>query len=481
MLAISTTQALSLIDPGTLKIAPSSVLSGHAFPQTPTASVWSQDNSALFIAFQESIHLYSPSGVPISEIHSSEEPITCLIAKERGQIVIFGASNNVHILEHGSGVGKICQTLASHQSPVNSLSLSNDGTLLASTSLSTAHVHNLSMGSHTVLRGLPQSGQITTCAFHPHSRTRLLLGMGRQVLVYDTTRPSGPLKAVAMSDASSGDIVALACSPFSKTLVVVATSGGSVGLVDLDKEKGCVCLAVLSPIGSNMQHSLFRTMNLKMPLTTATFSPEGAALYFGTENGKLLMVDLRALEKPPKCINIGEGGHRVECMSFQVSLISLSLPSILIPWDLQKKLKTGVESKGKMVASTSVKATEPLGTTTNATRRPLAIKVVSSPGRAHAKAGSSAGSPARLVRKTTTAPSIRKAATPVKTPKPAEKRVFSPVRDPLNNSSGGDDISGSFSWLLTQPTNAHSIHSGNGDIRFPQEEQSTKGESWWHL
>jgi protein NEDD1 len=57
-----------------------------------------------------------------------------------------------------------------------------------------------------------------------------------------------------------------------------------------------------------------------MPLTSASFSPEGAALYFGTENGKLLIVDLRALDKPPKSIIVGEGRCRIECMSFQVSV-----------------------------------------------------------------------------------------------------------------------------------------------------------------
>lgn len=65
---------------------------------------------------------------------------------------------------------------------------------------------------------------------------------------------------------------------------------------------------------------LFRTLNLKMPLTSASFSPEGTALYFGTENGKLLIVDLRMLDKAPQCINISEGGCRVQCMSFQVYL-----------------------------------------------------------------------------------------------------------------------------------------------------------------
>lgn len=63
-----------------------------------------------------------------------------------------------------------------------------------------------------------------------------------------------------------------------------------------------------------------------MPLASASFSPEGATLYFGTENGKLLIVDLRALDKPPKCIIVGEGGHRIKCISFQVIFNLLAYP-----------------------------------------------------------------------------------------------------------------------------------------------------------
>jgi protein NEDD1 len=320
MLAISTTEALSLLDTTTLKNSPSSVSSGQPFSAPPIASVWSQDNSNLLVAFSDSIYQYSPAGTQVNEIYSRSDGITCIIAKDKGQAIIFGELNKVNVLEYGSGTGKITQTLAPHKSPVNALSLSNDSTLLASTSSSAAYVQNLSLGSHTILRGLPQSsGQITTCAFHPHSRTRLLLGMKKQILVYDTTRPSGPVKAIPISDATSGDIVAVACSPFSKTLVAVATSGGNVGLVDLDKEKRYVChIYIYRKYFLTPFRSLFRTLNLKMPLTSASFSPEGAALYFGTENGKLLIVDLRALDKPPKCISIGEGGCRIECMSFQV-------------------------------------------------------------------------------------------------------------------------------------------------------------------
>jgi len=243
MLALSTTQALTLVEV-VLKNPPSSVTSGQPFPSPPTASVWSQDNTKLFVAFPDSIQQYSPSGSHTSKMYSSRDTITSLTAKDIGHALVFSESNNIHVLEYGSGTGKVTQTFTSHKSPINALSLSNDSTLLASISSSAVHVHNLSLGSHTILRGLPQSsGPITTCAFHLHSRTRILLGQRKQLLIYDTTRPSGPVKVIPMSDASSGDIVAVACSPFSKTLIAVATSGGNVGLVDLDKEKGYVCHA----------------------------------------------------------------------------------------------------------------------------------------------------------------------------------------------------------------------------------------------
>ena len=57
---------------------------------------------------------------------------------------------------------------------------------------------------------------------------------------------------------------------------------------------------------------------MKVPLTSVAFSPEGAAIYLGTENGKLLLLDLRALDKPPKPIIISETGCRIEALCVQV-------------------------------------------------------------------------------------------------------------------------------------------------------------------
>jgi len=252
MLAVTTTDALTLVDPVTLKRAPSSLPSCLSLVAHPTASFWSPDNTSVFLSSSHIIHKYDPSSNALKDIHSIRGPegsISHLVAKDKVTI-IFNEAHKVHVLECGStsGTTKISQTYESHQTPITSLSLSNDSTLLASTSAGAAHVHNLTLGSHTVLRGLALAGQsITTSAFHPHSRTRLLLGIGKQVVVYDTTRPSGPIKTIPIGDTTSGEITAIACSPFSKTLVALATTGGHVGLVDLDKEKRCSLNFFITP------------------------------------------------------------------------------------------------------------------------------------------------------------------------------------------------------------------------------------------
>ena len=73
-------------------------------------------------------------------------------------------------------------------------------------------------------------------------------------------------------------------------------------------------------------YRLFRTLPLEARLTSLVFSPEGAALYAGTEDGRVLVLDLRALDKPPKPIIVNEESGPVVCMAVQVSTSSLQRP-----------------------------------------------------------------------------------------------------------------------------------------------------------
>lgn len=59
---------------------------------------------------------------------------------------------------------------------------------------------------------------------------------------------------------------------------------------------------------------------MKTPLTCCAFTAEGAAIYLGTENGKLFILDLRSLEKEPKSFTIGDGTAPVKAINVQASI-----------------------------------------------------------------------------------------------------------------------------------------------------------------
>ncbi|KAK0463510.1 WD40-repeat-containing domain protein [Desarmillaria tabescens] len=428
MLAVAVTGSLAILDAATVKRSPSTFSPCLNLPSPPTACSWSTDNAFLFLSSSRTIHKYDPTCNSLEDLYTSPETadISHISVKDKVTIA-FSAGDKVHVLECGS-TPKIAQTFKSHKSPITSLAISNDGTLLASTSAGGAHVYNLSHGSHTVLRGLPLTGQsIRTCTFHAHTRARLLLGIGKQLIVFDTTRPSGLMKTIPLNASSSGDIVSVACSPFSKTLVVVATSGGNVGLVDLEKEKG-----------------LFRTLNLKIPLTSISFSPEGASIYVGTETGKFLILDLRALDKAPKSITISGSGCRVEAFC------------------VQRKIKGAPETKAN---SSAAKATSEV--VTSAGVRPVsAAKSAAVPSSSPKKvARLSAGHrEPSVARKSSTASSPRKQSSAG----PMTKKVFSPVRDPLGNSTSlNEDIS----------MQIESLSAMRGATKRPVKEEKDKASS----
>jgi hypothetical protein len=66
--------------------------------------------------------------------------------------------------------------------------------------------------------------------------------------------------------------------------------------------------------------SQLRTVNIKITPTALEFSPEGGAIYLGTDDGKLLVIDLRSLDKPAKLISVSEIGDPIRTLSIQVAL-----------------------------------------------------------------------------------------------------------------------------------------------------------------
>ena len=236
MLAIITHDGTSLVDPTSLKNPSSS------FPISSSlecfTNAWSPDNSQLYLANSSSIKRYTPSESLLEELYHGSDTVTCLATKDKSSILFFAAANKVWSLDCTHSPGKVLSSLEPHKNTVTMISMSNDGTFLASASASSVFVHNLALSSHAQLKGLPDRKPVSCCLFHRHSRTRLLLGIGRDIVVYDSTRPGSPLKTIRIP--GGGDIVGVAASPFSKTLVAAVTSNGDVALVDLDKDNGYV-------------------------------------------------------------------------------------------------------------------------------------------------------------------------------------------------------------------------------------------------
>ncbi|KAF8507336.1 WD40-repeat-containing domain protein [Hysterangium stoloniferum] len=329
------------------------------------AHTWSPDNQTLYVISSDTIHAFSPNTGEVKLLFNPPQrlPLQPVVIARDNSTIIFAQGSSIHVLGLGSNVPKITNTLIGHSSSIASLSLSNDASLLASSSISgTLCVHNLSHNSLTVLKSPPtsaSSGRNIICRFHPHTRTRLLVGSGRTLTVYDTSRPSAPIKTIQLTEkentgfaANPGQIVAISCSPFSKALAAVAFNSGMIALIDLDKDR-----------------ALLKTIHIQVPVTSMTFTADGASLALGTESGKIILKEWRSSEDDTRiiCVDSENRGERITALSIQHRLkhsptttsglktLSTAKPSTtaaapLAPYDLNH---ANGKSLGRRVTSSS--------------------------------------------------------------------------------------------------------------------------------
>lgn len=235
MLAITVDDGIGFVEASALKQRACTVPVSSSLQCT--ASVWAPDNSQLYLASSSSIKRYTISEGLLEEIYSGSDLVSCLLVDDTGGKVFFAAASQVYMLDCTPSC-QVPMTLGSHRTTITTIALSNDSSYLVSVSDSEVSLHRLMHSSQISLQGLPGS-KISCCTFHLHSQTRLLLGAERQILIFDGSKPHGPTKSIELRGCS-GNIIAVASSPFSKSLIAVATSAGNVILVDLDKHSGYV-------------------------------------------------------------------------------------------------------------------------------------------------------------------------------------------------------------------------------------------------
>ena len=87
-------------------------------------------------------------------------------------------------------------------------------------------------------------------------------------------------------------------------------------------------------------------------MTSLLFSVDGASLYVGTEDGKLLLQTLRSTEAP-KIIAVGEQGCRVEGLA--VTVLDSFASGCIDLTSLQKKSKLSIDANSKTTGSINTK------------------------------------------------------------------------------------------------------------------------------
>lgn len=121
---------------------------------------------------------------------------------------------------------------------LQSLALSNDKELLSITTESDITVYNLISNVSTPLNVRHLPAAFGRSAFHPLRRTTLITICGKQLVVFDSNKPTSPPKVVALSPMSR--VVDMAFIPSGKGLLAAANERGGVYIVDIEKDKPLV-------------------------------------------------------------------------------------------------------------------------------------------------------------------------------------------------------------------------------------------------
>jgi len=223
-----TTAELVLLDPklGSATAPTRSSLTG------PLAAAC--DGTSVYIASAGGVAKYGRESATHLFSFADDALPVCALAAQDGLVCV---ARDMLIDVYQTGMVAPSETLGGHASPITSLALSRDGALLASASR-TLHVYDLASSARTIFRGLPNdSAACSMVKFHPTREHTLFSAFGRQLLVHNLLAPDAPVSALQVGSGSRGDIVDIDCSPFSHSLIAVASAGGLIGIIDLDKEK----------------------------------------------------------------------------------------------------------------------------------------------------------------------------------------------------------------------------------------------------
>lgn len=194
---------------------------------------------------------------------------------------------------------------------VTSFSLNTDSTLLVSTYNSACILHNLTTSHNHSLNAKPKSNFSST-QFHPTRRTFLAAATTTGLLhLFDVSKPSAPIRTFNLSPNSSlpSPIVSLS---FSTSLLVTASSIGTVHLIDFEKMKELTKVE----------------LQVQIKCGGISLSGDGRHIVFVLRSNKIGIMDLKLRNGIKEVAVPDTNGSRVENVCFQVSSNSSHLSRI---------------------------------------------------------------------------------------------------------------------------------------------------------
>ena len=276
-----------------------------------TALAWSSVSNALAAASARgSISLFSLAGAPLESMASTDgvgeaERVRCLaFAGQSLDLCSGGSSAELKIWDCKRQA--VVKTYAGHASAITSCAYGDKDMLLASGSSSGDILVHTTAGlpsdePQRIKTGAGGSSTaIRTVKFSPFRRSHLA-SAGEEALVeyYDTARSDAP--SLARFTQHTGTVTGLAFSPVNELLLCSA---------------GLDCKALFYDVQAK---KLVKSVTCEAPVCSLDFMNDGFTVAVGTQNGKVLIYDLRALGSGgvPKISFMAHPGSHVSCTTFQ--------------------------------------------------------------------------------------------------------------------------------------------------------------------
>lgn len=298
------------------------ILKSNLKVELDSTSVINSDGKALILTKSNKVSLFNSNGEEIYNLNRSDEDkrlrITSLILLQDKQILISSnsniysynltsnnpLSNGKLLFKHPSSSTTTSTTTTTSPSKLStSLAINSDSTLIASTNSSSLLIHNLTTSTTYSLHSKPRA-TYSYIQFHATRRTLLSAATITGLLhVFDTSKPSAPTRTFNLAPTTTSLPSPIVYLAFSTSLLIAATSTGTITLIDFEKMK------VLTSVD----------LGVSIKKNGISLSSDGRHIVFLIGSNKVGVMDLKT-RNGIKEISVGTDGARITGVCFQVSL-----------------------------------------------------------------------------------------------------------------------------------------------------------------